>query len=142
MSEHTRGSFEFIDHTADAGIKVEAPTLEDLFETAGLAFTELVTSVESLDCRVERSFKLQEDDMETLLVSWLQELLYLLDTEDLVFARFQVKIHDFSLEATAWGDVFDPNIHTMKTEIKAVTYHQLEVAKNDQGWQAQIIFDI
>jgi len=142
MTEESRGSFEFIDHTADAGIRVEAPTLEDLFETAGLAFTELVTSADSVDCRVERRFKLEEDDMETLLVSWLQELLYLLDTEDLVFARFQVRIHDFSLEATAWGDVFDPNIHTMKTEIKAVTYHQLEVTKNDQGWQAQVIFDI
>ena len=80
--------------------------------------------------------------METLLVSWLQELLYLLDTEDLVFGRFQVKLHGFSLEAIAWGDVFDPKIHTMKTEIKAVTYHQLEVAKSDQGWQAQVIFDI
>jgi len=141
MTEESRG-FEFIDHTADAGIRVEAPTLEDLFETAGLAFTELVTSADSVDCRAERRFKLEEDDMETLLVSWLQELLYLLDTEDLVFARFQVRIHDFSLEATAWGDVFDPNIHTMKTEIKAVTYHQLEVTKNDQGWQAQVIFDI
>jgi len=142
MTEHPRGSFEFIDHTADAGVRVEAPTLEDLFETAGLAFTELVTSVDSVDCPVERRFKLQEDDVETLLVSWLQELLYLLDTEDLVFARFQVKIHGLSLEATAWGDVFDPNIHTMKTEVKAVTYHQLEVAKSDQGWQAQVIFDI
>jgi SHS2 domain-containing protein len=142
MSEHTRGSFEFIDHTADAGIRVEAPTLEDLFETAGLAFTELVTSVGSLDCRVERRFKLQEDDIETLLVSWLHELLYLLDTEDLVFGRFQVKLHDFSLEAVAWGEIFDPNIHTIKTEIKAVTYHQLEVAKSDHGWQAQVIFDI
>jgi SHS2 domain-containing protein len=142
MTKHPRGSFEFIDHTADVGIRVEAPTLEDLFGTAGLAFTELVTSVDSLDCRVERQFKLQEDDIETLLVSWLQELLYLLDTEDLVFARFQVKLHDCSLEAVAWGEVFDPNIHTMKTEIKAVTYHQLEVAKSDQGWQAQVIFDI
>ena len=142
MTEHPRGSFEFIDHTADAGIRVEAPTLEDLFETAGSAFTQLVTSVDSIECRVERRFKLQEDDIENLLVSWLQELLYLLDTEDLIFARFQVKLHDFSLEATAWGDVFDPNIHTMKTEIKAVTYHQLEVAKSDQGWQTQVIFDI
>jgi SHS2 domain-containing protein len=142
MSEHTRGSFEFIDHTADAGMRVKAPTLENLFETAGLAFTELVTSADSVDCRVERRFKLEEDDIETLLVSWLQELLYLLDTEDLVFARFQVKLHGLSLEATAWGDVFDPNMHTMKTEIKAVTYHQLEVAESDQGWQAQVIFDI
>jgi len=142
MTEESRGSFEFIDHTADAGIRVQAPTLKDLFETAGLAFTELVTSADSLDCRVEREFKLQEDDIETLLVSWLQELLYLLDTEDLIFGRFQVKIHELSLEATAWGNVFDPNIHTMKTEIKAVTYHQLEVARSDQGWQAQVIFDI
>jgi SHS2 domain-containing protein len=142
MSEHPRGSFEFIDHTADAGIRVKAPTVEDLFATAGLAFTELVTSVDSVDCRVERKFKLQEDDIESLLVSWLQELLYLLDTEALVFAHFQVKLHDLLLEAVAWGDFFDPKIHEMKTEIKAVTYHQLEVTKSDQGWQAQVIFDI
>jgi SHS2 domain-containing protein len=142
MSEHPRGSFEFIDHTADAGIRVKAPTVEDLFATAALAFSELVTRVDSVDCRVERRFKLQEDDIETLLVSWLQELLYLLDTEALVFARFQVTLHDLSLAATAWGDFFDPKIHPMKTEIKAVTYHQLEVTKSDQGWQAQVIFDI
>ena len=142
MSEESRGSFEFIDHTADAGIRVEAPTLEDLFETAALAFSELVISVDSVDCKVERRFELQEDDLEALLVSWLQELLYLLDTEDLVFSRFQVRLQDLSLEAVAWGEVFDPKIHTMKTEIKAVTYHQLEVAKSDQGWRAQVIFDI
>lgn len=142
MIDYPRGSFQFIDHTADVGIRVEAPTLEDLFETAGLAFTELVTNAESLDCSVERRFKLEEDDIETLLVSWLQELLYLLDTEELVFARFQVALHGFSLEATAWGEVFDPDRHMIKTEIKAVTYHLLEVAKRDQGWQAQVIFDI
>ena len=142
MTGHPRGSFEYIDHTADVGIRVEAPTLEDIFETAGLAFTELVTTVASIDCREKRRFQLEEGDIETLLVSWLQELLYLLDTEDLVFGRFQVKLDNFSLEAVAWGDVFDPNIHTMKTEIKAVTYHQLEVTRSDRGWQAQIIFDI
>ena len=143
MSEESRGSFEFIDHTADAGIRVEAPTVEDLFEIAGLAFSELVTNVDSVERKVERRFELQEDDLETLLVSWLQELLYLLDTESLVFGRFQVKLDNLSLEAVAWGDVFDPNLHTMKTEIKAVTYHQLEVTKkNDQGWETQVIFDI
>ena len=142
MTDHLGGSFVFIDHTADAGIRVEAPTLEDLFETAGLAFTELVTSVDAVDCRLERRFTLEEDDIETLLVSWLQELLYLLDTENLVFGRFQVKLDNLSLEAAAWGDVFDPKIHPIKTEIKAVTYHQLEVTKSNQGWQAQVIFDI
>ena len=129
-------------NTADAGILVTATTPEGMFETAALAFTELITNVDSLNHSVERRFGLQEDDMETLLVTWLQELLYLLDTEDLVFGKFQVNLQEFSLEATAWGEVFDPEIHPMKTEIKAVTYHQLEVEQSDQGWQAKVIFDI
>lgn len=142
MATQTQGSFQFIDHTADAGILVKAPTLEGMFETAGLGFSELVTRVDSLNCLIQRQFRLQEDDIETLLVSWLHELLYLLDTEDLIFGRFQVNLKGCSLEATAWGEVFDPEIHTMKTEVKAVTYHQLEVVEDDQGWQAQVIFDI
>ncbi|MBE9535011.1 MAG: archease, partial [Proteobacteria bacterium] len=107
-----------------------------------LGFSELITRVDSLNCLIQRQFRLQEDDIETLLVSWLQELLYLLDTEDLLFGRFQVNLKDLALEATAWGEIFDPEIHTMKTEIKAVTYHQLEVVEDAQGWQAQVIFDI
>ena len=142
MKIHPQGSFQFIDHTADAGILVKAETLEGLFETAALGFSELVTRVDSLNCLIQRQFRLQEEDIETLLVSWLQELLYLLDTEDLIFGRFQVHLKDLELEATAWGEVFDPEIHTMKTEVKAITYHQLEVAEDDQGWKAQVIFDI
>ncbi len=140
--KHSQGSFRFIDHTADVGVLVSAPTLAGLFETSAFALAELVTSVESLSYRVERQFLLQEDEIETLLVSWLQELLYILETEGLIFGRFQVNLRDCLLEATAWGEPFDPDIHTMKTEIKAVTYHQLEVVKTDRGWQAQVIFDI
>ena len=139
---HPQGSFQFIDHTADAGILVKAETLEGMFETAALGFSELITRVDSLNCLIQRQFRLQEDDIETLLVSWLQELLYLLDTEGLIFGRFQVNLKALALEATAWGEVFDPEIHTMKTEIKAVTYHLLEVVEADQCWKAQVIFDI
>lgn len=138
----TRGSFKFIDHTADVGILVTAPALEEVFETSAFALTELITSVDSISCRTQRRFRLQEDEIETLLVSWLQELLYVLDAEGYIFGRFQVNLHDLILEATAWGEPFDPNIHSMKTEIKAVTYHLLEVVKSDRGWQARVIFDI
>jgi SHS2 domain-containing protein len=137
-----QGSFQFIDHTADVGILVIAPTLEGLFETSALALTELITSVDSVSCRTVRQFQFEEDEVEVLLVSWLQELLYLLETEGLIFGRFQVNLRDSLLEASAWGEPFDPDIHTVKTEIKAVTYHQLEVVRTDRGWQAQVIFDI
>ena len=139
---HSRGSFQFIDHTADVGILVTAPTLEGLFETSASALAELIASVDSLRFRVERRFHLQEDEIETLLVSWLQELLYVLDTEGLIFGRFQVNLNDCLLEAAAWGELLDQNIHAAKTEIKAVTYHQLEVVKANRGWQARVIFDI
>ena len=138
MSAEGRGSFQFIDHTADVGIRVSAATLEGVFETAGLAFAELVTSTDSLEYRVERQFNLQEDDIETLLVSWLQELLYLLDTEGYVFGRFQVKLQNSSLAPV---DHLAIGLE-MRSEIKAVTYHQLEVIQSDEGWQAQVIFDI
>ena len=139
---HPRGSFQFIDHTADVGILVTAPVLEGIFETSALALTELITSVDSLSCRIERRFRLQEDEIETLLVSWLQELLYVFDTEGFIFGRFQVNLHDLILEATAWGEPFDPDIHSLKTEIKAVTYHQLEVKKKKDKWMAKVVLDI
>ena len=140
--KRSQGTFQLIDHTADAGILVTAPTLEGVFETSAFAFTELITTVDAVNCRIGRQFRLEEDDIETLLVSWLQELLYVLDTEGLIFGRFQVSLRDSLMEATAWGEPLDPDIHTVKTEIKAVTYHQLEVVKTDRGWQAQVIFDI
>lgn len=142
MATYPQGSFQFIDHTADVGILATAPTLEGLFEVAALALTELITSVDSLSHRVEHQVRLQEDEIETLLVSWLQEILYVLDTKGLIFGRFQVNLRDLSLEATAWGEPFDPEVHTIKTEIKAVTYHQLEVVKGEEGWQAQVIVDL
>jgi SHS2 domain-containing protein len=137
-----QGSFHFIDHTADVGIVASSPTLEGLFETSAFALAELITSANSLRYRIRRQFRLEEDEIETLLVSWLQELLYVFETEGLIFGQFQVNLHNSLLEAIAWGEAFDPDIHTVKTEIKAVTYHQLEVVKVGHGWKAQVIFDI
>jgi SHS2 domain-containing protein len=142
MNTYPQGSFQIIDHTADAGIRVTAVSLEGLFEVAALALSELITRVELITYRVERTFQLAENDLETLLVSWLQELLYLFDTEGLIFGRFQVKLEDGRLEAIAWGEPFDPGVHPLKTEVKAVTYHQLELVRTASGWQTQLIFDV
>jgi SHS2 domain-containing protein len=139
---YPQGSFEIINHTADMGIVVTSPSLEGLFEVAAMAFTDLITSAAAVGQGVERQFKLHAEEADILLVSWLQELLYLLDTEGLVFGRFKVDLQDLHLEAKAWGEPFDPEFHDMKMEIKAVTYHQLEVIRKDQDWQARVIFDI
>jgi SHS2 domain-containing protein len=142
MTTYPQGSVEIIDHTADVGILVKSSTLGGLFEVAGLALTDLITSVETLDHWIERQFRLQEEDLDTLMVSWLQELIYLFETENLLFGRFQLTLQDCGLEGQAWGEPFNPESHAVKTEIKAVTYHQLEVAETEHGWQARVIFDI
>ena len=142
MSDNLQGSYQFIDHTADVGILVNAPTANGLIEMAALALAELITSVDAVTPRIERRFQLREEEIDTLLVSWLQELLYLLDTEGLIFGSFRVKLQGSQLEATAWGEPFDPGVHPMKTEIKAVTYHQLEVIERGEGWQARVIVDL
>jgi len=135
--------YEFIEHTADLGFKAYGATLEELFVHAAEAFFEALVAPESVEERKERSIKVGAEALDNLMVSWLGELLYLYDTERLVFKRFQVKrIKDNQLEAIARGEVLDPARHEIKTGIKAVTYHQLYVKKSAGGWEAQVIFDI
>jgi SHS2 domain-containing protein len=85
----------------------------------------------------------EAEALDELMVNWLDEFLYLHDTEGLVFKRFQVEpIQQNRLEAMAWGEVLDPARHEIKAGIKAVTYHQLYVKEIDGGWETQVIFDV
>ena len=135
--------YEFIEHTADLGFKAYGATLEELFTHAAEAFFEAMVSRENVSEETERCIEVEADAPDDLMVSWLGELLYLFDTERLVFKRFDVKrIDNNRLEANAWGEVFDPARHEIKSGIKAVTYHQLYVKENDGSWEAQVILDV
>ena len=135
--------FEFIEHTADLGFKAYADTVEELFACAAEAFFETILSTGSLEERIERSIEVEAETLDELMVTWLDEFLYLYDTEKLVFKRFQIGvIRKNRLEAKAWGEVMDPARHEIKTGIKGVTYHQLYVKETEGRWEAQVILDI
>lgn len=135
--------YEFIEHTADLGFKVYGASLEELFAHAAEAFFEAMVALEGVAEATERSIEVEADAPDNLMVSWLSELLYLFDTERLVFKRFQVKrIENNRLKANVRGEVLDPARHEIKSGIKAVTYHQLYVKEKDGGWEAQVILDI
>ena len=135
--------YEFIEHTADLGFRAYGDNLEELFAHAGEAFFEAVVGLETIEERIERSFKTEADALDDLMVNWLDELLYVHDTEGFVFKRFEIKtIKENRLEAIASGEVLDPGRHEIRAGIKAVTYHQLYVKEKDGGWEAQVIFDI
>jgi SHS2 domain-containing protein len=135
--------FETLDHTADIGIIVYGENLKALFENAGKAFFHLITDLRKVRRRIERRIDIGGESLDRLMVDWLSELLYLHDVENLLFKGFKVEsVGESGLKAVVRGETFQEGLHVIKTEVKAVTYHQIEVGKKNGSWRAQIIFDL
>ena len=142
-------AYELLEHTADLGVVVTAPTLEGLYAEALRALTDCITEVAAVAPREGRRIGLAAADRELLLVDWLGEALYLFETEGLVFSAAEVELQGgredgaaARLEARLHGESFDSRRHPLKVQIKAVTYHGLEVRETEEGWRARVIFDI
>jgi len=135
--------FEILDHTADIGILVHGEDLRSLFENAGEAFFHLITDLRKVRLRTERKIEIGGESLERLMVDWLNELLYLHDVENLLFKGFHVEsVGEEGLKARVDGECFQEGVHVIKTGVKAVTYHQLEVLQEKEGWRARIIVDL
>ncbi|MFC1969697.1 archease [Chloroflexota bacterium] len=136
-------AFEIIDHTADVGIIAYGADVKDLFSNAALALFSLITELESIEEKLHFDLKVSSEDRDSLLVEWLNELIYLFDVEHILFNRFDIEsLTHNQLKAVCYGETFDPVKHKIKMGIKAATYHMLKLDKNGGGYKAQIIFDI
>lgn len=132
-----------MDHTADVGIAVWGDSVEEVFAAAARGMFSLITDIETIDKAVICEVRLEASDREELLVAWLNELLYLLDTEKVIFGDFEIiAITEDSLTAKALGDKLDLARHTIKTQIKAATYHMLKIEPVEGHFRAQVILDI
>lgn len=135
--------FKILDHTADIGLIVYGEDLKSLFENAGEAFFHLITDLRKVRRRIERRVEMRGEALERLMVDWLNELLYLHDTEALLFKGFKVEsVGEDGLRARVKGEPFQEGVHVIKTGVKAVTYHQILVEKENGRWKARIIFDL
>ena len=135
--------FRFLDHTADLGILVYGKDLQELFTNAGEAFFTIITDLRRVRESTERTIQIESSNLEDLMVNWLGELLYLHDVDGLLFKSFSIdELRNRTMKARAKGEVFQEGRHVIKTEIKAVTYHQIQVKEERGGWRARIIFDL
>ncbi len=135
--------FEFINHTADIGFVVYGEDLKRLFENAGEAFFTVITDLEKVKRITERRIEIVDKSLERLMVDWLNELLYLHEVENLLFSQFEVtSVSEEGLKARAKGEPFEEGKHPIKTEVKAVTFHQIQVKQEDGVWKAQVILDL
>ena len=145
--EHTmaeRPDYREIEHTADVGLELEAPDLEAAFELAAASMFDLMCDLDGVGddvCRTVR-IRARDADLENMMVRWLSELLYVFATEGLLLSRFDVrKLTRDAIEADVAGERYDPARHAFKSELKAVTYHDLAVDQTDSGCFVRVIFD-
>jgi len=138
-----QGRWEHFEHPADMGIRGIGATLQEAFAQAALALTAVTVDQTRIDARDSISLTCTEPDVELLLVTWLNDILYEMSTRRMVFGRFDVMIEGSNLTATLWGEALDPAKHQPGTEVKAATYAQLKVEHQPNGtWIAQCIVDV
>jgi SHS2 domain-containing protein len=134
-------SYDLIEHTADIGVKAYGSTLNEAFCHAAQAMFDIITDNSKIDAVGEYLIDLSAEDNEQLLVDFLSELLFLNTANNLVFGLFKVQIKNNHLSAHIFGEEFDLSKHKIGLEIKAVTYHMLEV-KQGENCFVQVLFDI
>ncbi|MCX5687812.1 MAG: archease [Candidatus Omnitrophica bacterium] len=139
--------FEIIDHTSDVGIKVWGATMTELFENAArgmfAVIAKEVCNIQGSNIEKKIEIRKNADSLEEILVSWLSELLYIFNREKTYFRDFRIKsLNNDGIEAQASGinlDLYQSNLYT---EIKAVTFHNLKIEENVDGFSCTIIFDV
>ena len=135
--------FRVIDHTADIGLLIKGKNKEELFAEAARGMFSIVAGGRINGKLKVRSLKLEVTGptLEELLVSFLNELLYLAEKEKAIFNRFEVEIKKIKNRFYLQGRIKE-NSQVPKREVKAATYHNLKVEKKDNFWQTTIIFDV
>ena len=134
--------YRFIDHTADLGIVVRGENPKGLFRNAALALIDIVGGPTVSRPQATHIIDITGDDWPDLMVNWLREILYLWNGEAyLVSGVHMMDLSEQRLRAEVALEAYQPDIHTIKTEVKAVTYHQIKVGPANGEWEAQIIFD-
>ena len=134
--------FEFLEHTADLRFRAWGGSLDECFENSARAMWSAVIGPDTVSAETEKKMELEADSVEVLLHDFLSELLFLFETEGLVFKDFDVSIQDKRLSAVAKGERFDHKKHKIETEIKAVTYHEMLIKEENGEWSATVLCDI
>ena len=135
--------YRSIDHTGDLGVEVFAEGMAELIRLASLALSDTLVEADRIELRLRREWSLEAESEEGLLVAQLQEILFRMDAEGMVFGKYEIELTSPGrLRCRAAGEPLDRQRHGFKTEIKAVTYHGLRIEEKAGKKTARIIFDV
>lgn len=138
-----RKTFEVINHTADIGIVAYGNDIKQAFANAAVALFSLIIDLNTIKENLYQDVELSAVDQESLLVEWLNELIYLFDVEHVIFKRFEInQLTRNQLQARCFGESVELPRHKLKTGVKAATYHMLKIDKDNGNYRLQVIFDV
>ena len=135
--------FEILEHPADIGFRAFGDSLPELFARAAVAMLSIAGDPLAAEPRERYPLHVESADRESLLVDWLNEVLYWFDGKRIAFREFRVTgFQDTAIEATAIGEPRTAERHRSRLIVKAVTYHQLKIEQRDGLWTAEVYLDI
>ncbi len=135
--------YSILEHPADLGIEARGRTLREAFEQAAVALISIIVDLDSVEPRVDRRLTVDAKDIESLLVRWLSEVLYLYDGDG--FLCKETLVEQFSptrIEAKVRGEWYTESKHRTKMDVKAITYHQLSIKEDPTGGYVRVYLDI
>jgi len=130
---------------ADIAFEVVADKLDEVFSETAKAMFNVMVDLNDVEEKVKKQIKLENTDLERLFFDWLSELVYIKDTEYMLFKKFDVKISQtkgYKLTASIYGEKVDRKKHKLKVDVKAVTMHKFSLKKKDNKWNALVVLDI
>ncbi len=138
-----RKPYEVFEHTADIGIHALGETCAELFVHAAQGMESLMIDPMQVRVITSREIMVEGHDTVSLLIAWLNALIFLFDTEYLLFRDFKIdSISETCITGRALGEAYDHQRHDLSSAIKAVTWHEASVIQTMDGYQARIIFDL
>ncbi|MCK4859825.1 MAG: archease [Candidatus Omnitrophica bacterium] len=142
MAKSEKG-YQFIEHTADIGVKAFGDDLKELFINSAGGMFAIIVDLSKVELKESIEIECEANNIEELLVDWLGELLYHFNTKEFLAKEFEIRqLEKNCLKAKVKGEKFDVKRHFLKSEIKGVTYHNLKVEKKNNFWQTEVIFDV
>jgi SHS2 domain-containing protein len=135
--------FELLEHPADLGFRAYGASLEKLFANCAQALVYIILDASNIQSVQQVSLSAEGGDYESLLVNWLNEVLYYVDGKRIALRTFDIsQLSDTHIECIATGEARDPQRHPPKLAVKAVTYHQLKVQRTENGWIGEVYVDV
>ena len=138
-------SFKYIEGVAlaEAAFEAQGKDLKELFKSCADAFIDTSVNPKTIKQNIKKDISLKADDIEKLLYEFLEELVFLKDSEEMVFNKVEIKdMTETSLNAVFIGDKIDPNKQELRADVKAITMHKFKVEKTQDGWKAMVVMDI